>query len=232
MSIMESLPLLEPPARPPGVELVPGTTLPIHVGPGGEQVEGRGNVELRPERLAPGLVDKLQNVDGLEPHERMMLELALRNFDRREPYRRTIYAQVAGETDATTGNLVVPLFTVPAGFEGHIANVTADVPDSATINGSAPLANAAIFTFLSIAAAGSFTNANADLARLRRGVVAFGPTSAGGPSLPFTWTFNDSGAPVAFGGEVVYYVLRGGNIAAALSQSVQVSYRINLKSHT
>jgi hypothetical protein len=134
----------------------------------------------------------------------------------------------AKQTDATTGNVVIPFFTVPAGFEGHLTSLTVDCPQQSTINPSAPFANSSSWQFVAKLPAGSTGLSAAQADTLRPGLVAFAPTSAAGPIIPGQWTFNKDQAPVGRGGDVFYYVLHGGSIAAILNLALQVIYRIDL----
>jgi hypothetical protein len=209
------------------VELIPGTALPVYAPQASEQPEGRGAVQIREGRGPTSLFERLSARDDVSPAELAMIDAAIRGFDRRPKTLDNIFATTARVTDTTTGNVVIPLFTVPGGTEGHVTFVVADVPGSATITPSAPLANASIWTFL--AAAGASTGASASTAdTLRAGMVAFAPTAAAGPVLPGAWTFNDTNAPVLQSGDELFYVMHGGSIAAALGITVQVTYRINL----
>lgn len=209
-------------------QLLEGTALPEHEPGAGAGNEHRGEVALAAAHLAPSVLEKVEAQDGLTEHERAVVRAALQSYDgrRRRPF--TKYDQAGGQTDATTGNVVIPLYTAPAGSECHITNVFVDAPKSATISGAAPLANAAIFATLAIGSAGGLDARAADADALRPGGVASLPTSAAGPVVPGQWTWNDSNAPVAWGGETVYYLLHGGSQAAALNLQLQVSFRINV----
>jgi hypothetical protein len=211
------------------VELIPGTALPLHGGPqAAQQIEGRGDIQLTPQRQPPSLLEKISDPDFLSAAERVYMEAAIRAFDKRKILEKEEYFSVGDQTDATTGNCVVSLFEVPAGKRGDVVQVLVDAPGSAAITPAAPFANAASWAFICIAPASSGL---ADSAALRQGLAAFAPTSAGGPILPGQWTFNDSNAPVAWGGEQVYFVLVGGSVAAVVNLQIQVTVRINLYSH-
>lgn len=231
MGVFEHLPLHEG-APLPGSEIVPG--LPVAEPGQAAQVEGRGTVELRPEHLAPSLVDRLEEVDGLTVGERAVILAAIRAYDHRPRQQRSIFAQAGGQTDGTTGNVVIPLFTTPAGMEGHVALVTVDCPGFATVNPSAPFANAASWAFLALAQAQGGSSASGSLAAsvdtLRAGLIAFAPNAAAGPIIPGTWTFNDSNAPICLAGETLFYCLHGGSQANLTALRLQVSYRVNLYS--
>jgi hypothetical protein len=211
------------------VELIPGTTLPFHTGPGGFQPEGRGEIIPNPEHRSPSLLEKIGSRDDLSATELAFAAAALRAYDHRSSKVRDVYASAGGVTDATTGNIVVPLFEVPAGMFGHVAQVTVDAVSSATITPAAPYANASSWAYIAIAPASSMP-ANPAATALRAGMAAFAPSSAAGPIIPGQWTFNDTNAPVAWGGEQVYFVLVGGSVAAVKSLNLQVTYRINLYS--
>jgi hypothetical protein len=209
-------------------DLIPGTALPIQqtAHPGSPQPEGRGTVTLAPGRAAPEAMPNFEQ-PSLSPDELALVKTAVASYDRTPRRLKTIYAAAGGQTDATTGNLILPLFLCPAGCEGHVSNVTVDAPGSATINPSAPFSNGASWEFL--AKSGSSTGMLASQAdTLRRGLVAFAPTSTAGPIIPGQWTFNDTNAPVLFGNEQLYYVLHGGSVAAILALALQVTYRIDL----
>lgn len=211
------------------VDLIPGTTLPIHVGPGGRQSEGRGAVGLTPERQPPSMIDPNAPQPSLGAAELAFVRAAIAAYDRKPRKLKTIYDSASGQTDSTTGNLVLPLFVNPAGCEGHVTNVFADAPLSATVTPSAPLANASIWAFLAIVQGSGTTGttaANADT--LRRAGVASVPNTAGGVTLPGGFTFTDAPAPTMFGGDALFFVMHGGSIAGALSLLVQVTYKIEL----
>lgn len=210
-------------------QFVPGTALPLK-GPGGsDQSEGRGQVILRPERHPRSLLERISARDDIDPHEQAVVAAALRAFDRRPKHERSIFFQVGGTTDSTTGNLVSFLYEVPQGMEGHVTNVTVDAPDTAAITPSAPFANAASFQFLAVAPpATAIGNATAATTALRAGLVAFAPTAAGGPIIPGQWTFTDSVAPIAYGGEAFWYVLVGGSQAGIAGKRLQLSIRVDL----
>jgi hypothetical protein len=211
-------------------ELIPGTAIPIQgqSRPGSPQPEGRGAIELEPERQPPSRIDPDAPQPALAPHELAIVRAALNAYDRRPRLLKTIFDTAAAVTAATTGNCIVPLFVVPAGCEAHLAMVIADLPQSATVNPSAPFANAASWAFLASLPAASTAPVITAPDALRPGMVAFAPTSAGGPILPGQWTFNDTNAPVGFGGDQFFYVLHGGSQAALVSTSLQVQYRVNL----
>jgi len=209
------------------VDLIPGTTLPYHGGPGGLQPEGRGEIVPNPDRQPRSLIEKLENRDDVSPVELAFAAAAIRAYDHKARKERDIYASTGGVTDATTGNIVLPLFEVPAGMFGHVAQVTVDAPGSATITPSAPYANASSWAYIAIASASSVPS-NPATTGLRNGLAAFAPSSAAGPIIPGQWTFNDTNAPVAWGGEQVFFVLVGGSVAAVKGLNLQVTYRINL----
>lgn len=210
-------------------ELIPGTALPLHVGPGGRQPEGRGVTEINPDRQPPGMIDPNAPGPSLSHAELAFVRAAIGAYDRRPRKLKTIYDSSAAQTDGTTGNLVLPLYTSPQGCEAHVTNVYVDAPLSATVNPSAPAANAAIWAFLAIVQGSGTTgttNANADT--LRRAAVASVPNSAAGPTIPCSFTFTDAPAPTMFGGDSLYFVLHGGSQAAVTSLMVQATYKIEL----
>lgn len=223
---------------PGPVELIPGTALPMYAPETARQPEGRGGIQLTDARQPPSMIENvpedIENVpedgDEISRAHHQLVQAAIRSFDRAAPRAKTYYPQSSDQTDGTTGNLVLQLFEVPAGMEGRITNVIVDAPDSATINPSAPFANAACWAFIAVGPPTSTDNDGlAD--SLRNGMVAFAPTSAAGPILPGQWTFNDPAAPVAYGGEMFYYCVHGGSIAAILNLKLRVRSRINLYSH-
>lgn len=215
------------------VEMVPGTALPYGGGPDAtEQEEGRGVPLLRAPR-GESIFDRLGDPAGLSEMERHVIAAALRAYDLAPKRERPIFQTAAGESDATTGNLVLPLFTVPQGWYGAVSQVVADVPSSASVNPSAPLANAAIWAFIasvSPVGLGWTAGLNAQADNFRIGILDFLPVSAGGPTIPGKWTYGDDNGPIVWGGEQLIYVLHGGSIAAAKSLLVQVNYRVNLYS--
>ncbi len=213
------------------VHLIPGTSLPFIPPGAADQVEGRGDVIINPDRQGPQTSERVANEDLISAQAYAVVEAALRAFDRKERRETHYYVESADQTDATTGSAVMQLFEVPQGMEGHVSNVIVDVPQSATLTPSAPYANAASFMFLAISGPTNTDNDNAALVTgLRAGMVAFAPISAGGPMLPGQWTFNDSNAPIIFGGQTLYFVLNGGSQAAILNLYLRARTRINLLS--
>lgn len=211
------------------VDLIPGTALPVHTGPGGEQTEGRGTVTENPERTSPSLLERIGSRDEVSPLELAVVEAALRAFDKRPPRTRTMFASAGGQTDATTGNLIMPLFEVPQGWKGDLSSLIVDTGGSATITPSAPYSNAASYAFIAVAPPTTFVNPTATVvAALRRGLVAFAPNAAAGPIIPGQWTFGGADGPIAWGGEMFYFVLVGGSIAAIQGQAIQATYRVEL----
>jgi hypothetical protein len=59
-------------------------------------------------------------------------------------------------------------------------------------------------------------------------MIAFAPTAAAGPILPFQWEFGEHDAPIAFGGDTIFYVLVGGTQASLLNIRIQAGIRVNL----
>lgn len=211
------------------VELVPGTSLPIQRSYGSPQPEGRGGVQLTEDRQPPSVIDPRAEQPSFSAAELAFVRAAISAYDRRPRKLKTVYDTTAKITDGTTGNLVVPLFTCPAGCEGHVTQCTVDIPNSASINPSAPFANASSWAFLaSIPGGGTSGPLNSQADTFRPGMIAFAPAAAAGPIAPGQWTFNDTSSPILYGGDQLLYVLHGGSIAAILSQSVQVTYRIDL----
>lgn len=212
---------------PGPVELIPGTSIPIYAPESARQPEGRGDVTIIPERMPPSRVEGDPSPDEISAMQRQLVDAAIRAFDRAPKLDRTIFQSTAGQTDTTTGNLILELFECPQGKEGRVTNVTVDTPQSATITPTAPFANAASWAFLaSLGATSGLGNTGA--ATFRAGLVAFAPIFAAGPILPGQWTFNEDEAPVLWGGQMLYYVLVGGSVAALLNLQIECSYRVNL----
>jgi hypothetical protein len=213
------------------VELVPGTALPITPPGAATQLEGRGTVIPNPERAPQPLEDRTGpgGADEIGEGQFAIVEQLLRRYDHSRKTVRTYFTEQSDQTDGTTGNCVLQLFEVPQGGEAHISNVIVDAPQSATITPAAPYGNAASFAFLAISSPIN-TDSDSAAAALRTGMVAFAPVSAAGPIIPGQWTFNDSNAPVAFGGSMVYFVLVGGSIAAVLNLNIRARCRVNLHS--
>ncbi len=207
----EALPLTEPSSAP--------------------QPEGRGDVILTREHMAPSLFEKVAS--AVDPAEAAIVAAALRAWENRPRGQAHVFQQVSDVTDGTTGNLVLPLYTCPVGNEAHVTFVCADATGSATVIAPAPQANAASWAYLAIGQGIGGSNdagiSNALAASLRRSLVAFLPTSAAGPMLPGTWTWNDANAPIVFGGETLCYVIVGGSQAGLQSVQVTVSYRVNVQ---
>lgn len=214
-----------------GYELVPGTSLPM-TNPGGEQHEGRDYININRERAPVSLFQKIEDPAFLTAAERAFAQAAIRAFDTRRRLERTMFIPTAGETDATTGNLVLQLFECPAGLEAQLTSLTVDFPNSSSVTPSAPVANAAIFMFVSVLPAQTRPNSEATANSTRRGMVTFAPTSAAGPVIPGQWTFGDGSAPIAFGGQAFHFVLVGGSQSAVTGQAVMTRARVNLYSRT
>jgi len=213
--------LLEPPAH-----LVINTSLPATTPGETAQPEGRGTVELTHAKIPPSLFERLENADGIDPAERALIYTALSAYDRQPAAQRVFFFTVGDQTDATTGNVVIPLFDCPGDSEAMVTQVTVDTPESATINPSAPLANAAVYAFLSIMPSGSYTNAQAST--MRQGMVAFAPSSAAGPTIPGQWTFGKENAPVFTTGESLFFTLIGGSQASITNQRIRCTVRVNV----
>lgn len=212
------------------VELIPGTSLPIMAPLAAPQPEGRGGVQLTDARQPPSMIDPETSgdPDGLTLAQRTLVETAVRAFDRRPQLEQTFFVPAADQTDATTGNMVLQLFEAPAGTECHLSSLLIDTPSSATITPVAPFANASVWAMICVGPPSSSDNDTVSITSLREGMVAFAPTSSGGPILPGLWTFNDSNAPIARGGEQFYYVLSGASIAGILNVRIRCRARINL----
>ncbi len=220
--------LMYEPVLEPIATLQPTTSLPV-TGPGEAlQPEGRGTVELE-KRFVPPATSEPVTPTADEQAEQQVASTIIRAFDNRPLRPRTFQSVSTDVTDGTTGNVVLQLFEVPGSMEGRLTQVLVDVPEITTITPSAPYANAASWAFLAIAPPSSTDN-DALALTLRRGMVAFAPTSAAGPILPGQWTFTDDQAPVARGGEMFYFVLVGGSIAAIVAATVRARYRVNLYS--
>lgn len=209
------------------VDLIPGTTLPIHTGPGGEQPEGRGTVTITHDRMPRSLFERIGDRDDVTPAELAYLDAAIRSFDKTPRHLKTIFSSSWAQTSATTGNLVLPLFTCPAGCEGHVTEVTVDAPYSTTITPAAPFSNASSWAFLAVSGASSSPGPG-QVDSFRPGLVAFAPVTPAGPIIPGQWTFNDSSSPILRGGDSLYYCLHGGSVAAILGLALDCSYRVNL----
>jgi hypothetical protein len=214
------------------VDLLPGTALPLSAGGGGHQTEGRGGIELTPQRAPVSLLERLGARDDISSAELAFVGAAIRGFDHRPRRLKTIFDGATGQTDASTGNLVVPLYQCPAGCEAHVALVVADPTNTAGTTPNAGFANTASWAFLA-AAQESTGLANANVLSLRPGLFAFAPSPAviaanAAVVLPFEWTFNDSNAPVLQSGDTLWYGLVGGSQATILNITVRLTYRINL----
>lgn len=214
------------------VELIPGTSIPI-TGPSvALQPEGRGDVTIIPERLPVSMIDEsVENPVDSHEGQQALLGAALRYFNFASKRLRVEFPRVNVTTDASTGNAAVMLFEVPQGMQAHLASATIDIPGSSSITPGAPLTNAAAFAILAVAPPSTGINnpTAAQITAFRRGSVGFSPSAAGGPIIPGQWTYNDSNAPVAFGGQAFWYVVNGGGVAAILGQSLTVSARVNLE---
>lgn len=216
------------------VELIPGTALPI-VAPGGTvQTEGRGEIELHPDRGPVSLLEKV--ADRFSPAELAYTQAALRAFDQQAKLERVVFDQATNTTEnSANGNIAIQCYECPAGMEGRISFVTADTPGQSTITPTAPLANAATWCFIAIlpASQGRGLPSNADLTNgaLRMGLVDFwpDPPSSTGACLPAKFgTYGDDGGPVLYGGDSLWFCLIGGNQANIKGQTVKVNFRVNL----
>lgn len=212
---------------PGPVELIPGTSIPIYAPESARQPEGRGDVHITTDRIPPALVQGDPSPDEISEMQRRLVDAAIRAFDRAPKYDRTIFQQAAGQTDTTTGNLVLELYECPQGKEGRLTNVTVDTPSTAAITATAPFASASAWAFLAVLGASSGVDNTAPL-NFRAGLVAFAPTSAAGPILPGQWTFNEDQSPILWGGQQLYYCLVGGSVAAVRNVQVEATYRIDL----
>jgi hypothetical protein len=214
------------------VELIPGTSLPMYGPQNALQPEGRGDVKITGDRMPVSMLEQVDGAPGLSQRELEVLAAALRVYDAKPARMRVEYPRSGAVTDATTGNVIVQLFEVPQGMQGHLAQVTVDIPGSGSINPTAPFASGSAFSFLAKAPSASGNRVSpsaANVTAFRAGMISFAPTSAAGPMIPGQWTFNDSNAPVAFGGEAFFYVLSGGSVAAVVAQSLSIVARINLE---
>lgn len=212
-------------------ELVPATSLPLHVGAGGYQEEGRGSVELNPDRAPAPLFDRLRQVDDITQAEYAHLAAAVTAYAGRRKPLDEIFASVSANTDAVTGNLVLELFRVPAGTVGLVTNVTVDLPAggaTGAITPTAPFANAASWSFLALGNIQSSGMQTSNPTALRPALVAFAPVTAAGPILPGQWTFSDKNGPVGQANETLYYCLVGGSQAALVATPLQATFRVQL----
>jgi hypothetical protein len=220
------------------VDLIPGTALPLHTGPGGYQTEGRGDVTITPQRHPPALVEGNPVPDEISENQRRLVDAAIRAFDRSPNFERVIADQTVAQSDATTGNLAMELWVCPQGWEADVGFVLADCPNLATVTPTAPFANAASWSYLAIlpASTGRGVTAAADITAgtLRNGLIDFAPKppAAGGPMLPFMFGpyGNDSG-PRLQGGDSLWYVQVGGSQANLVAKTIRAAYRINCWSH-
>lgn len=216
-------------------QFIPGTAIPLDPPGAAAQTEGRGSVHITRDREPPSLLERIEDPAALTPSERSFVAAALRAYDRTPKLERSVFAKTSAQTDGTTGNVVIPLFEVPQGYEGHLTYVVADAPGTAAITPTAPSANAAIWNYLAILP-GSGGRANADAATsggTRTGLVDFQPNPAlsTGAALPVRYSYNDSNAPIAWGGQTIWFVFIGGSQAGVKNITVQVSYRVNLYQH-
>lgn len=210
----------------PHVELIPGTALPMYAPGDTAQTEGRGDVQIRPGRQPVSLLERIAaNGDGVSGAELAHIDAAIRAYNKAVELEAMYFPRQADQTDPTTGNLVLPIFDVPQGMQGHLSMLTVDAPQSATINPSAPFSSSGVYAFIAVAPP---TSSDDDAVSLRSGLVAFAPTASGGPVLPGQWTFNDSNAPIAWGGQTFYYCLVGNSQAALTNIAIQATGRVNL----
>lgn len=226
MSGTWSHPIYEP-VLEPEANLIPLTALPETTPGQSLQPEGRGEATPNQQFAPATLFQRIVDGDGIDETERAIVGAALRAYDNAPMRARTFFPVTSDQTDGTTGNVVLQLFEVPAGMEGRLTSVTVDTPQSTTITPTAPFSSASAWAFIAKAPPSSTDNDALALA-LRQGLVTFAPASAAGPILPGEWVFTDDQAPVARGGEMFYYVLIGGSVAALTNISVRATSRINL----
>lgn len=228
MSGTWSHPIYEPVLEPQAT-LVPLTALPETTPGQAMQPEGRGEI-VPNQQFAPGtLFQKIVDGDGIDETERAIVGAALHAYDNAPLRARTFQTVAADQTDGTTGNAVLQLFECPAGMEARLTSVTIDAAQSATITPAAPFASASAWSFIAKAPPSNTDNDTAaQVTALRQGLVTFAPTSAAGPILPGQWTFTDDQAPVARGGEMFFFVLVGGSVAAITNLALRAVSRVNL----
>lgn len=110
---------------------------------------------------------------------------------REQKHERLISPTVQGQTDASTGNLVLPLYQVPDGFTFKAERV---VVEDATSTPAAPYSSGTAWIAL--------YRANGPSVPFRPGsLLDFGPTTAGGGILPCVFTDGGNSAPLVYGGE-------------------------------
>lgn len=184
------------------------------------------------------ILAKLGRGDDLAPHEHAYLTAILLERELTKKQERPYYSEefdegplaASGTCDATTGNLALPIFKMPRGWEGHLTNLTVDAPASSSITPTAPYANASSYAYIAVIPDGRESlavAANSAAAVLRSYLRAFAPTSAAGPILPGQWTFNEATAPLIHENESVVYIIVGGSVSALQSLNVQVTARVN-----
>lgn len=143
---------------------------------------------------------------------------------KREPkIKRNKEIVVTANTDAS-GNLILRLYTCPAGGEVEVTRCDVSLLNTATYNPSAPYAAAGSYMFLSRDSPGDYTvYSAAEIAALWGAQTAFAPTSSAGPILPGSWTFSDKQAPLYRDGQAVFLVIAGAGAIA--TQTVRVNLR-------
>lgn len=210
-------------------ELIPGTALPI--GDTNIQYEGSRTVAITPERAPVRMVESGADPLGIGDANIAFIQAALRALDAEPRYVRTIWSESVDQTDATTGNVVVPMFECPQGYEATLSYAIFHSPIGA-VTPVAPLANAAIFAFLAKGSpVNTASNVTAFVNQLKSGMIAMSPQTpaAAGASFPAEWTFGDKAGPVLFGGQQLFAVLVGGSQATALNLHVHAAARLTLR---
>jgi hypothetical protein len=209
------------------VRLIPGTALPIAEPDGAYQSEGRGTLEhVDQGHVGPPLHAGVEPIDrewAQSPDAATIVEAALRVLMRGGlRQERSTFDQTGVQTDAN-GNAVQKLFTCPDGWESHLTFVSVDVSDPA-IHASAPYAAAAAFAFLAIGGFGDVPGANVLAVRAASVHLWPNPASTTGPIIPAEAFWNSDDGPVLFGGESLYYCLKGS--AAIANHQLIVNARL------
>lgn len=163
----------------------------------------------------PSFVSYLQETLGRERADALIRRILV--LDRLPKKEFPEYFPVPFSTDAS-GDALVKLYDAPAGSRASLHNLIVFPQSDATINPAAPYANAAAFMFLAVGAGESASD-------LYPGMVAFAPTSSGGPILPGNFFWGTHDAPVVWPGQSLYLAIVGTGTIASLAMQARLKLR-------
>lgn len=130
---------------------------------------------------------------------------------------------LSANTDGS-GNLILMLYTCPAGGEVRLTRCDVALQSTTTYNPSAPYAAAGSYMFLARNSPAQYTTYTAaEILALWQGQVAFAPTSSAGPILPGSWQYAEKSGPLFRDGQAIFLVINGA--AAIASQALTINLR-------